>query len=356
MQLKINPEQINPQMLVLARESRGLTQSELAKMLSIGQAKMSKIENGFISLSARELMKLSDLLNYPDHFFTQADPIYGPEISEVFHRKRQTISLKLIKKIHALINLRYMHVDRLLKSTDIGNLDIFPMEIEEYETVEEVARVTRAAWRLPSGPIQNVLGTIENAGGIVIPCDFETKKIDAISRWIPGLPPLFFINNSAPMDRLRFTLSHELGHIIMHRIPNSDMEKQADAFAAEFLMPAKEIKASLDNLSLERLAALKQYWKVSMASILYRARSLNKITENQARYLWAQMGRLGYKTREPAWMDPPKEQPMLLNELVKFHLSDLKYTIPQLSKMLALTETETRYLYLNQSRHLKVLK
>jgi Zn-dependent peptidase ImmA (M78 family)/DNA-binding XRE family transcriptional regulator len=351
---KENLRQINPKMIVLGRESREITQKELADILSITQGKMSKIENGLISVSKDELNKISHTLKYPQHFFIQTEQIYGPGISELYHRMRKEIPIRILKKAHAVINVLIMHMDRLLKSADIGNLDIYHMDIDENGSPENIAQMARATWRLPPGPIENVITIIENAGGIIIPCNFETNKIDAISIWIPKLPPLFFININTPTDRLRFSLCHELGHIVMHKIPNADMERQADRFAAEFLTPAKEIRPSLDNLNLEKLAALKQYWKVSMSSFIYHAKSLNKITENQARYLYMQLGRLGYRTWEP--FEPPKEQPRLFYELFQFHLSNLNYTLPQLSELLALEEDEMKSLYINQEKHLRLVK
>lgn len=351
---KENLRQINPKMIVLGRESRGITQNELADMLSITQGKMSKIENGLISVSEDDLIKLSNILKYPQHFFMQTEQIYGLGVSELYHRMRKEIPIRISKKVHAVVNILIIHMDRLLKSTDYGDLEIYHMDIDENGSPENIAQMVRATWRLPSGPIENVVTTIENAGGIIIPCNFETNKIDAISIWIPKLPPLFFININVPTDRLRFSLCHELGHIIMHKIPNMDMERQADRFAAEFLAPAREIKPSLDNLNLEKLAALKQYWKVSMASFIYNAKSLNKITENQARYLYAQLGRLGYRTSEP--FEPPKEQPRLFYDLFQFHLTQLNYTLPQLSELLAVEEDEIKSLYLTQEKHLKLVK
>lgn len=351
---KENPSQVNSKMVVLGREARGITQKELADMLSVTQGKMSKIENGLIPLLDSELCTLSDVLRYPKHFFMQTDQLYGPGVSEFYHRKRQEVPIKLLKKIHATVNILTIHIDSLLRSADIGNTDLHRMDIDEYGTPEEIARMTRAALQLPDGPIEDVINVIENAGGIVIPCNIETQKVDAISSWLPNLPPLFFININAPTDRLRFSLCHELGHIIMHHFPHPNMEQQADQFAGEFLVPAKEIKPSLDNLNLEKLAALKQYWKVSMASLVYKAKSLYKITENQARYLYMQLARLGYKTREP--FEPPKEQPKLFYDLVQFHIQNLKYSLSQVSEMLALTEEEAKSVYFRPDKHLKLVK
>jgi Zn-dependent peptidase ImmA (M78 family)/transcriptional regulator with XRE-family HTH domain len=356
MPLKNDPRKTNPQMIILARESRGITQNELADLLSVTQATMSKIENGLLKVSKDDLKKVSQVLGYPENFFLQNEPIYGMEASEFYHRKRQSAPLKELKKIYATINIITMHISKLLKAVDIGDIHIPSMDIGGYDSVEDIAKLTRTVFRLPHGPIHNVVSTIEKAGGIVVFCDFETNKVDAISRRIPGLPPLFFVNKNMPPDRKRLSLCHELGHIVMHHIPNNEMEDEAFRFSGEFLMPSEEIKPSLENLTLHKLADLKLYWKVSMAALVYRAKELNKITDNQERYLFSQLAKYGYKTREPVNLDPPEERPNLLQSIIDLHLSDLKYTPSQLCDVLAVNEEQFEANYIRREKRLRLIK
>ena len=76
----------------------------------------------------------------------------------------------------------------------------------------------RAAWLIPDGAINNLTILVESAGVIIIESDFGTNGIDGTSLWISETPPLIFINKDLPQDRYRFTLAHELGHLIMHDI------------------------------------------------------------------------------------------------------------------------------------------
>lgn len=161
------------------------------------------------------------------------------------------------------------------------------------------------------------------------------------------------------MDRIRFTLAHEIGHLIMHQIPpsdNSDIEKEADMFAAEFLMPKEAISYSLSDLSLQKLAALKPYWKVSMAALLKRAADLGKITQRQARYFWTQMGKKGYRIQEPPELTPPTETPWLLEEIIKVHKNDLKYSLSDLCNAISINENEFLSIYPHNSSHLRLVK
>lgn len=354
-------ERINPDMIVIARESRGLTQSSMATKLSVTQGKISKIESGLLGVSEDMMNKISNLLRYPEHFFCMDEKICGPGISGMgflYHRKRQNIPIKTVAAIQAQMNIRRIHISRLLRSVELNSPNEMPhYDVDDYNgNIQEIARAVRAAWQLPRGPIRNLTEAIESASGIVIKCDFETTKIDALSQYYPGLPPLFFINSKSPGDRLRFTLAHELAHIVMHRLPNPDMEEEADQFASEFLMPSSELSPSLSNVNLRTLANLKPYWKVSMAAILYRARQLGKISASNYQYLWMQMGKAGYRKHEP--VDIPIEEPSTLKRLIAIYRNNLNYSLSEISQIMALNEDEAQSLYFQDrlSNRLSIVK
>ena len=347
---------VNAEMVVLARESRGYTQSQLAEVLGVRQGTISKIEAGVLTVSDDMLSRLSTELGYPPSFFQQSDRVYGPGLGELFHRKKQDVPSKVLAKIHATANIRRMQVARLLRAVELDPPKIVPIDVDEHDgDIEAIAKMVRASWRLPGGPIPNLCRAIEDAGGLIVPCKFETRRVDAISQWAPGLPPLFLVNMAVPQDRLRFTLAHELGHLVMHRVPHQALEEQADRFAAEFMMPADDIRPSLKNVTLARLASLKPLWRVSMAALLRRARDLGTISERQYRTLWTQMGAAGYRTREPAEFDIHGEEPSLLSDLVQAHITDLGFSIDDLAGCVNLDEQEFRLDYLPKERGLRLV-
>jgi Zn-dependent peptidase ImmA (M78 family)/transcriptional regulator with XRE-family HTH domain len=347
---------VNAEMVVLARESRGYTQGQLAEALGVRQGTLSKIEAGLLAVSDDLLGRLSTELGYPLSFFRQADRVYGPGLGELFHRKKQDVPSKVLAKIHATANIRRMQIARLLRAVEFDPPKIVPIDVDEYDgDIEAIARMVRASWRLPGGPVPNLCRAIEDAGGLIVPCKFETRRVDAVSQWAPGLPPLFLANMAAPQDRLRFTLAHELGHLVMHRAPDQALEQQADRFAAEFLMPADAIRPSLRHVTLARLASLKPLWRVSMAALLRRARDLGTISERQYRTLWTQMGAAGYRTREPAEFDIRGEEPSLLGELVQVHITDLGFSIDELAGCVNLDEEEFRSDYLPKAHGLRLV-
>ena len=139
----------------------------------------------------------------------------------------------------------------------------------------------------------------------------------------------------------------------MHQLPTGDMEREADRFAAEFLMPAALIKGPLSYVSLPKLAALKPYWKVSMAALLYRAAELGTIPERTKNYLWFRMGQAGYKSKEPVELAP--ELPALLSEVIDLHRDGLGYSVSDLAKLLVTTESEVRSVFLPQGPGLRLV-
>lgn len=332
---------INPEMITLGRNIRKYSQKDLAEKINITQGKLSKIEAGLLKITESDINAISKALNFPCEFFSQNERIYGLGISIMYHRKKRALSIKDLKAIEGLAHLRHLQIKKLLEAVEIGSINYESYDLEDGYTPEDIADDVRALWNLPAGPIFNVVELIEDNGGIVVPLSLDNNKIDALSLWSSSnMPPLFFINISMPMDRIRFTLCHELGHIFMHRTPNDNMEKEADRFAAEFLMPQRDIKKQLKSLSLEKLEALKIQWKVSMAALVYRAKELETITQNQAQYLFKKLATHGYKTREPKYLEPKYEEPHMLSEILKLYYEELRYSKSELSKLLFINKDE----------------
>lgn len=333
----------NFEMLVLAREARGMTQATLAKNSGVSQSTISKIEHGVRPLSDGDVEKFSAALDYPPEFFHRTAAQYG-QGTVCHHRKRQSVPIGKLRQIHASMNVMRLATGELLNGVEINAAHTFPlMEVDDFGSPQAIAQLVRQTWQLPLGPIKSMIGVVEGAGGIVVPCDFGTDKLDAISQRPLGQPPFFFVSITAPGDRLRFNLAHELAHIVMHSEPAPGQEEEANAFAAEFLMPAKEIKPQLRNLDMAKLADLKRHWKVSMQALIYRARTLEMITERQQRTWFMRFNKLGYRKTEP--VEIPREEPALIRRVIDFHRQQHGYSDAELSRAARLTEGEFQAIY-----------
>lgn len=338
----------NHNLLLVGRQARGMSQDVLAKSARITQGHLSKIENGLIEPTEDSLRRIAEALFFPESFFCQPDRVYGPPVSvHPMHRKKASVGRTVLERINAENNIRIMHIWRLLRAAEITpELPMPQFDIDEFGgDAEKIAELVRRTWLLPRGPLQNLTNCIERAGTLIVWCEFGAA-IDGITLSIPGMPHCILINRDQPADRMRFTLAHELGHIIMHRIPNPEMEEQATEFASALLMPAADIKASLmGRLTLARLASLKPIWKVSMQALLMRAKAVRAITESQSRYLWQQINFSKIRFQEPPELDFPREEPKVFPTIIKLHLEQLGYSIAELAKSLHVNESEFRRMY-----------
>lgn len=338
---------LNPEMLILARESRGLSQTDLHRKTGIPQAAISKYESGVSAVPEDRLETIAESLGYPTRFFFRPDRVHGYGSSCFYHRKQQSLPVRKLREIQAQMNVRRLAVTPLLQGIQIETEIRFDrLDIDEYDSPTQIARLVRRNWRLPLGPVQNLVGSIESAGGIVVRGSFGTRKLDAISQWLPGERPLFFVNVEAPGDRLRWTLAHEIGHIVMHTLHSEDQEREADEFAAELLLPEREIKPDLRALTMAKLGPLKQYWKVSMAALIKRAHDLNQITERQYRRFFTKLNALNYRINEPNPI--PQEEPNLIKEIIEVHRTAHSYSTTELSNVASLKVKEFQSVYLDQ--------
>ena len=158
------------------------------------------------------------------------------------------------------------------------------------------------------------------------------------------------INKNLPPDRDRFTKAHELGHILMHKFPSPDAEKEANLFASELLMPEKDVTYDLKNLSFYSLPNLKRKWKVSMAALIYRAKELKLINESREKSLWAQMSRAHYRQMEPD-MGIIKESAELLDSLFDLHRKIFGYSEADILKVLLINKDDYSFLYDKYSKN-----
>lgn len=338
----------NPEMLKLAREAREFTQSDLATTAKVTQALVSKIENGLIGNPSDDVVqKLSEAVRFPSGFFYEKIKVLG--LPHFHYRKRAKLGTKALAHIGATINIRFQHISKLLRSYDRQIEKPIPQfDLDESGlTPENVAERLRGYWMVPRGPISNVVDLIEAAGGIVVLCRFGTNLLDGISFRAEGLPPLFFMNRDVPGDRFRFSLAHELGHMVMHSVPDNDekMESEAHKFAAAFLMPAAEIRPYLTTPKLSAFGRVKAFWKVSIKSLIRRAHDLKLITDNQYRWLNVQYAKT-FTGGEPGQIE--MEKPSLLRGMVEYHLLDLHYSIQELAAFLLINKDDLEKAYVQK--------
>ncbi|MFF4989758.1 ImmA/IrrE family metallo-endopeptidase [Streptosporangium saharense] len=321
-----------PAMLVLARESRGWTQADVAEAMShlevggrISQGYVSRAEAGRLTVTGDRLLLFATALRYSPEVLCSPVNVHGVGIGLVHHRKRASMGITGLRRIHATLALTRMQTKALTRAAGMtGEHRFHHIPVSALDSPQDAAEQLREHWNLPPGPIVDLVAVVEQAGALVVTRDLETGELDAVSQWSQGERPLFLLNSTTPPDRFRFSLAHELGHVVMHTEPGTgrEQEEQADRFAAEFLMPYEDITADLkQGVDLARLLELKGRWGVSMAALVRRALTLNVISDWQYRNIMVEMSALGYRTAEPGAV--PREMPRgmahVVNRLQQHH-------------------------------------
>lgn len=295
----------NPDLFRLFRAERGLSQKTLAEKLGVVQSEISKAESGKKIPSDWVVEKASALFGCLPSFFGQTDVLLPEE--GIRHRKRKALSATLRERIEAQALLRMMDVAAFSKCCG-ENPSTLPSR--NGKSSVEMARALRAAWRVPSGPVENLIGILEQHGVLILSFDFGTDLLDAFAIPQPdsAAPVCIALNTNPcfPADRQRFTLAHELGHIVLHREEFADesdekrQEKEANEFAGEFLAPRTDVESDLTPpLTFPRLRELKAKWKMSMGALVHRAEDIGILKPSEAKRIWFFFGRYGYRKREP---------------------------------------------------------
>lgn len=347
-------------LLSLRRRMRSLSQSELSAQSGVAQGTLSKIEQGLKDATDEVIDKLAQVLQCPVSFFYQAEREYGPPMSaHPMFRKKASVGQRVIDRVIAELNVRVGHIRTLLAAVDFAPELPFPhYDVDDFHgDIAQIAENVRGAWYVPRGPVKSLTEYAERAGCLVVHCDMEAAKIDGVSYRIPGLPPVIFLNKNQPADRMRFSLAHELGHLVMHSYPSPNMEQEADQFASALLMPQNDIGPELKGLTIEKAAYMKPVWRVSMASLIFRASALNRIDRYKAEYLWRQMATRGFRMREPASLDFPHEVPSLMDALIANLTGKMDYSESELAAALHLYYGELAQLYaLKPAGGLRIVK
>jgi Zn-dependent peptidase ImmA (M78 family)/transcriptional regulator with XRE-family HTH domain len=340
---------MNSGLLRIARQWNGFSQGGAAERLGIPQAALSRYENAAATPSNDFLARASTVFDFPISFFEQPDQIFGAPVSvHPMWRKKHDVTVREMDRIVAELNIRVMHVRRMLHAVEYTpRSDIPRLDPEDYGgDMERIASIVRSHWLLPPGPVENLTATIERAGAIVALSPLSGSAVSGVTVSVPGLLPMIVLNQAQPADRLRYTLAHELGHLVAHRFPSPMMEPEANDFASALLMPKSDVTVALrSKLTLQRLAALKKEWRVSMQAILYRAQKLNLIEKEKAQWLWRKFAMDRMRLREPPETDFPAEQPAVITRMVRLHIDTFGYTASEFAKVLHVQERHLKELY-----------
>ena len=146
---------------------------------------------------------------------------------------------------------------------------------------------------------------------LLSPSEYGCSIVDRSGKWT------IIYEDSDPKGRIRFTLAHELGHILLgHELAagfghyrkitagRPVFEQQADEFAARLLAPACVLWA-LDITAADEIAAL---CDISRAAAEYRAERM-KVLKGRGKFLAHPLEQQVYAAFQP-WIEKQKSRPV----------------------------------------------
>lgn len=307
-----------PARLRLARELNQWSQTDVATRVAVTPAAIGQFESGTTRPSRETVESLARVLGVPSAFLglpiveTHDGFFRATRRTRVAHRRRARALAHIAHDLATGPNSeRLPRVD--VPFHPCPDLDAGRVEIEA------IAAAVRREWGLPPGPVDNVVELLERHGVVVLRLPLETGDVDAFSLPFHDRPVVVLGADKDDRARSRFDAAHELGHLVMHgeRVWGmKQVEDQAHKFAAAFLMPAEDIGGQLPaRADWQTFFGLKLHWQVSLAALLMRAKTLERMTE--ASYLTAvkAVSARGWRRREPVPLGVP-EHPALLQHIV----------------------------------------
>lgn len=313
-----------------ARTAAGLSLRELAEKAGVSAMAISKYETGKSTPSSGVLLSLSKALGVPAEYFLRTERV---ELQEIEYRKHTKLPKKLLRQIEGDVIEqveRYLELEHVFPTLPIKPFKIpdnLPERINHYAEIEVVADRVREAWDLGSNPIPELTDTLEENGIKVFQTKlFHGNRFDGLAATVNGMP-IIVVGEEWPGDRQRFTLAHELGHLLMRgRLSNAlDEEKASNRFAGAFLVAKSVVFNELGQhrrwLEPQELCVLKKVYGFSMGGWIHRANDLGILADVHYQMMARLFRSRNWHKKEPC-EDYPREKTQLFTQLVYHALAE----------------------------------
>lgn len=321
--------------LKIARELAGLARTELARSCGMSSSQLRALETGRKKIKENELHKIALSTGVPLEFFKATQPLRHLDTDHSHFRALKVVGQrKRLQTLRLGASLSDFHArcedsgivfpwDRLSDFSD-EIAERFPRpEALSTQDIERLAVKLRTHFGLGLGPIPNIIQLLESCGVAVFELGKEVAQgVDAFSVLIRNERPAIFIGANPHASRRRFTVAHELGHLVLHHASSDlepghpTLEAQANRFAGAFLMPARSFASTARGKTTAlSLSELKPMWRASIPAILIRAHQLGLLTYQQRT--------VGFKTTNLRWgrdnepYEPLFERPVALKRAIE---------------------------------------
>lgn len=318
--------ELNGDRLREARRYRRLTITSLSEKAGVSKQMVSRYERGTAQPGLEVFQKIVRELQFPVDFFTGTNKFEYKDEGTYFRSRLTSIQSE---KMPSEMYKKSIGLVRNMFSEYVEFPSLFQEDITS-KSPKAAAIKLRQSWELGDDPIKNVLRLLEIHGILVALVNSGSEKIDAHSGYVDVNQHRYYVvlvdANSTTFLRQQFSLAHELGHFILHsdsvdpQTLNTQeyrqMEKEADEFASEFLLPAQAFEKSISGnlMDLNEYIRLKMKWHVAAGAMVHRARSLRLIDADQYLHLQKSISARGWRKKEKLDGIVEPSKPQLLHQ------------------------------------------
>lgn len=304
------------------RELHALTQLELAGLAGIPQPNLSKIERGLMELTRATAHRICQATGTPQEFFDRAPSGLSAEV--INFRKAAKVSAKggrlVVQAFSEISHVAGVLAEAPVRLKRLSLPVAYADDIATPTDVERWAGLTREAFGLGEDePVRNVIRSAERAGVAVapiqVPPDDQPHLLNGHSGMsaTPERSTICYIAGQSN-DRQRFTIAHELGHLLLHAsrtVPVTYREDEAHAFAGAFLLPERAARQHIsETLTLQGFMRVKSEYGISIQAAIMRGRRMGLLSQQRHRSLMMQLSSRGWRKNEP--VEVGSESPILM--------------------------------------------
>ncbi|MEU5774908.1 XRE family transcriptional regulator [Streptomyces venezuelae] len=349
----------DPARLTQARRLAEKTKKDVANALGVTPAAVGQYETGVSRPRPDLIPRLAETLCVPATFFLVGRPANRLDASMAHFRSLRSTPKSQRERALAFAEQVWELTYALERRIQLPLVNLPGFAGGEVHPGAELptdpaaaARELRRRWGMGDGPVTHLVRRMESHGIVVVmppASDPSAATVDAFSTRSARPLVVLTANRADDVYRHRFTAAHELGHLVLHGDATGDsrQEKEADAFAAEFLTPQDSILPLLPKrMDLARLAELRQVWGVSIHSLVYRCRELGLIsdatTSRTYQRLRALDGQPGFIPESVSHYSG--ERPSLLYRAFELACKEADLSVAELAHELAWTTQRVREL------------
>lgn len=267
---------------------KNLSLKEAGSLLNMTATAVSKYERGEIIPDSKKIIDFANA--YGVKSIDLLKVYHTPKMTFTSFRKKKSLKGKNLELLEELIQ---NEVAKYLEVIELNNISFNSIKLKKYlcnslEDAEEAALKFRNFIEISSRqPLFDLINILENLGIIIVQIknlDNRFDDFDGLSEIVNNIPVIVLLDDMKDGARQRFTIAHELGHLLLN-ISNKEIEEEklCNRFASALLMSKQavinEFGISRGNISFFELVAFKEEFKVSYSAIIYRLKDLNIISE-----------------------------------------------------------------------------